>query len=274
MSDAAPAYGARLAIARLPGGRSGGAELAWRRTLRGGAVLEEKLSGGARWRGGSLGADAAAEWDLYLRRLTALRAGIGWAAHRDLGLALEGLRLHPSFSADSIWNLFTTAPSQEVRLRADWAPPGAPGRLWAAAGIRHLEAPGFSAADLPRRAGWEPSGALGGSLAGTPGELTADLTVRAGPDGSQAWVSAVARRTFRGWITAELRATWARVEDRVAPKNGGTFPALALLLSGRLERSARLALLLEDSAPRWSRNDVRLFALAALGADWDTRMVR
>ncbi|MBI5070824.1 MAG: hypothetical protein HZB56_21590 [Deltaproteobacteria bacterium] len=274
LDDQAPAFGARVATTRLPGGQAGGAELAWRRTQRAGSVLEEKLSAGARWRGGRLGADAAAEWDLYLRRLTALRAGLTWAAHRDLDLALEGLHVHPSFSADSIWSLFTTAPSREVRLRADWAPPGGPGRLWAAAGIRHLAAPAFSAADLPRQAGWEPSGALGGALAGTPGELLADLTVRAGPDGSQAWLSAVARRALRGWITVECRATLARIEDRVAPKNGGTFPALALLLSGRLERSARISLLLEDSAPRWARNDVRLFALAALGADWDTRMAR
>jgi len=274
LDDPSPAFGGHLAFTRLPGGQSGGAELAWRRSLRAGAVLEEKLSGGARWRGGQLSADAAAEWDLYLRRLTALRAGLAWAAGRELSLGLEGRHAHPAFSADSIWNLFTSAPSRELRLRADWAPAGGLGRLWCATGVRHLAAPDFAARDLPRTAGWEPSGALGGALAWGAGELLADLTVRAGPDGSQGWLSAVARRSFRGWVTAEGRATLARIEDRVAPKNSGTFPALALLLSGRLERRARISLLIEDSAPRFSRNDLRLFALAALGADWDTRMAR
>lgn len=274
LDDAAPAWGARLAVSRLPGGQLGGAEVGYRRTVRGGAVLEEKLSGGARWRRGALSADAAAEWDVAQQRLTALRAGLGWAVARGLSLGLEGLHAHPAFSADAIWNAFVTAPSRELRLRADLAPAGWPARLWAAAAVRHLAAPDFWAPDLPRAAAWEPSGALGGALAWGAAELLADATLRVGPDGSQAWFSAVARRRFAGWVTAECRATVARIEDRVAPKNAGTFPALALLLAGRLERSARIALLVEDSAPRWGRNDLRLLALVALGADWDTRLER
>jgi hypothetical protein len=273
LDDASPTFGARLAIAR-PAGLPGGAEVEYRRTLRSGAVIEERVGAGARWGGGPLAADAAGEYDLYVQRITALRAGLRWGARPWLSLALEGLHSHPTFSADSIWNLFDTAPSREARLRADVAPAGWPARLWAAAGTRWYGATGFGQAAFGDRGGWEPFGAAGASarLGGT--ELLADASLRSGVEGTQAWLGAVVRRTFLSWVGVEGRATLARIEDRVAPKNGGTFPALALVLSGRLERSARIALLVEDSAPRGERNDVRLFALVALGADWDSRIAR
>jgi hypothetical protein len=273
LDAAAPTFGARLSLAPSPGA-AGSAEVEYRRTLRAGAVIEERLGAGARWRAGALGADAAGEYDLYLRRAAALQAGLRWSALPGLSLSAEGFHSHPTFSADSIWSFFDTAPSREARLRADLAPAGWPARLWAAAGTRWIGATGHGRAAYGDRGGWEPSGAAGGwaRLRGT--EVQADASIRGGAEGTQAWLGAVVRRTFLSWVGLEARATLARIQDRVAPKNGGVFPALALVLSGRLERNARISLLLEDSAPRWERSDLRLFALVALGAGWDTRMVR
>jgi len=273
LDDPAPTFGARLALVRLPGG-SGGAEVEYRRTTRAGSVVEERVGAGARLRAGAWGLDAGGEYDLYVQRLSALRAGLRLAARPWLALSLEGLHSHPTFSADSIWNLFDTAPVREARLRADLSPAGWPARLWVAAGTRWYGATGYGRAAFGDRGGLEPSGAAGASATLWGTEVVADASLQGGVQGTQAWLGAVVRRTFRSWIGVEGRATLARMEDRVAPKNGGTFPALALVLSGRLERSARISLLLEDSAPRWARNDLRVFALAALGADWDTRMGR
>jgi hypothetical protein len=274
LDDLAPTFGARLSLLRLPGATFSGADLEYRRTLRGGRVIEEKAAGGARFRRGPWGAEAGAEWDLYVQRLTALRAALRWAPLAWLSLSAEGLHSHPTFSADSIWNLYDTAPTREGRLRADVAPEGWPLRLWAAGGTKRFEATGFGTATFGDRGGWAPFGAAGlsGALGAT--SLSADATVRGGVEGRQAGVSLVARRALLRWLEAEARGTLASIEDAVAGKNSGTFPALALLLTGRLERRAQLSLLLEDSAPRWERNDVRFFAYLTLGADWDSRMAR
>jgi hypothetical protein len=274
LDDPAPTYGARLSLLRLPGAAFSGADLEVRRTLRAGQVVEERAAGGARWRRGGLGADAGAEWDLVFRRLSALRAGLRWAPLAWLALSAEGIHAHPTYSADSIWNLFDTAPSREARLRADLAPPGWPFRLWAAGGARWVPATDSGRAAFGDQGGVEPFGAAGtaGALGGT--SLSADASLRGGLQGTQGWVALVARRALLGWLEVEGRGTLAWMEDPVAPKNGGTFPALAVLLAGRLERRAWLSLLLEDSAPRWERNDLRLFASLALGADWDTRLAR
>lgn len=274
LDDPAPTFGARLSVSRLPGALQGGAEVEYRRTSRAGAVVEERVGAGARWRAGALGLDAGGEYDLFVQRIAALRAGLRLAASPWLSLSLEGLHSHPTFSADSIWNLFDTAPSREVGLRADLAPAAWPARLWAAAGTRWYGATGYGRAAFGDGGGWEPFGAAGAQARLAGAEILADASLRAGVQGTQAWLGAVVRRTFRSWIDLEGRATVARMEDPAAPKNGGVFPALAMVLSLRLERSARISLLLEDSAPRWERNDVRLFAMAALGADWDTRMTR
>jgi len=274
LDDLAPTFGARLSLLQLPGGSFSGADLEYRRTLRAGQIIEEKASGGARFRRGAWRAEAGAEWDLYVQRLSALRAALRWAPLPWLSLAAEGIHSHATFSADSIWNLYDTAPTREARLRADLAPPGWPVRLWAAGGAKQFLATSYGRASFGDEGGYAPFGALGlgGALGAT--SLSADATVRGGVEGRQAWVSLVARRGFLGWLEVEGRGTLASIEDAVAPKNGGTFPALALLLTGRLERRAQLSLLLEDSAPRWERNDLRFFAFLTLGAGWDSRMAR
>jgi len=275
LDDLAPTFGLRLALLRLPGSPTSGAEVEVRRTLRAGQTIEERLAGGARWRRGGWGADAGAEWDLFVRRLTALRAGLRAQPLAWLSLALEGLHAHPTFSADAIWNLFATAPSDEARLRADAAPAGWPVRLWLAGGLRRYRAAPLEVpVALPSSAGWEPFGAAGLAGAAGPAEVAADGTLRGGPEGTLLLADATARLRAAGWIGIEGRASFARVEDRVAPKNGGDFPSLGLLLSGRLERRAQLALLVEGSSPRWARTDLRAMAFLTLGADWDTRLPR
>lgn len=274
LDDPAPTFGARLAVLQLPGGFASGAELEYRRTLRAGKIIEERASGGARYRRGAWGADAGGEWDLYVRRLSALRAALRWSPGSWLALTAEGLHAHPTYSADSIWNAFVSVPSREGRLRADLSPAGWPARVFAAAGVKQYAAPDFSVPDLPSAAGWEPFAAAGASA--TLGEtvVSGDVTVRDGSPGRQAWLTALLRRSVSGWLSVEGRATLARLDDKVASKNSGTFPALALLLAGKLDRRAQLSVLLEDSAPRWERNDLRLFAFLTLGAEWDTRMAR
>jgi hypothetical protein len=272
LDDPAPTGGARLAFVGAPVGIPGGAEVEVRQAARAGKVLEERVLAAGRTRAGPLAVEVAGEYDLYVERLAALRGALRAALVPGLALSLEAAHSHPTFSADSIWNVFVTVPSREVRLRADLAPTSWPARLYAAAGLKRYESPDFSYADLPRGVAWEPSGALGGEGQVGATRLAADVSARGGATGLQAWLSALARRPLGSWLGLEARGTLARIEDRVTPRNGGTFPALALTLTGRLERRAQLALLVEDSAPRGTRNDLRLFAFLTLGAEWDTRL--
>ncbi len=273
LDDPAPAWGGRIVVGR-PGATGAGGEVEYRRTTRGGALLEDRLGAGARVRAGAFAADAAGELDLYVRRLSELRAGLRWAATPGLALAVEAIHSHPTFAAGSLWNLFDTAAAREARLRADLGGGSGTARAWASAGVKRYEATNWTRELFGDGGGWEPFAAVGGSLDLGPTRLAADASVRAGSEGTQGWLSAVARQAIGTWVGLEARATVARMVDRVAPKNSGTFPALALLVSGRLERRARIGLLLEDSAPRGERNDVRLFAFLAVGADWTSRMAR
>ena len=273
LDDPAPTWGGRVELGR-PGATGAGAALEYRRTTRAGSLVEDRLGAGARLRVGSFGADAGGEVDLYVRRLSELRAGLRWAATPGLEVTAEAIHSHPTFEAGSLWNLFDTAPTREARLRADLATGGGSARAWAAAGVKRYDATAWTRELFGDGGGWEPFGALGGSLVLDRTRLSADVSVRGGTEGTQGWASAVARQAVGAWVGLEARATVARMVDRVAPKNSGTFPALALLVTGRLERRARIGLLLEDSSPRGERNDVRLFAFLALGADWNSRMAR
>jgi hypothetical protein len=273
LDDPAPTFGARLAVGDPLAGR-GMAEVLYRRTVRAGAVVEEKAGAGGRLRLGDVAADAAGEYDAWVGRLTDLRAGLRYAPAAWLSLAAEGSHLHPTFEAGSLWNLFETVPSREGRLRADLAPGAGAVRLWGAGGLKRYESSSWGREHLGDRGGWEPFGALGATAALGETRLAADGWMRAGDQGTQGFLTLLARHLFRSWVEVEGRATLARLVDRVAPKNGGVFPALAVLAAARLERLARVGLQVEDSAPRWERNDVRLFAFLSVGAGWDGRAGR
>ncbi len=269
LGEVEPTLGGRVALLHLPGGFASGVELEWRRTLRSGSIVEDRVGGGAHYRVGPVALDGATEWDLYLARLTALRLGARWAVARWLGLSAEAAHWHPSFSADSLFNLFDTAPLREVRLRADVTP--GRWRWYVAGGAQKYTPTAFGAAELRDEGGYAPFGAAGasGEVGGT--QLFADATLQGGVQGRQGWLTLVARQGWHGWLTVEGRGTLASLADPLQPLNEGTFAAAALLLSGRLERRARLSLLVEDSTPRFTRNDLRLFAFLTLGADWDSR---
>jgi hypothetical protein len=271
LDDPAPVFGGRMTVTGLPGGFMSSAHAEYRRTLRAGGVIEERIGGALRYQVGPVAADAAAQWDLYLARLAVLRASLRWAALPWLVLAAEGGSWRPVFSADSIFNVYDTSPWQEARLRADLSP-GGPLRLWAAGGLGWIEPTAFGRATFGDRGGTAPEASGGASWATGLTALSADASWRGGVQGRQLVAAARARRVFRGWLGVDLRAALVSVDDPLVAAHGGTFLSGAAQLSGRLERRAQVALLGEVSQGRFGRADVRLQALLDLGVDWDTRL--
>lgn len=272
LDDPAPTFGARIAVTALPGAFLSGAHAEYRRTLRAGGVVEELLGGGLRYQIGPVAADAAAQWDLYWARLAALRAGLRWAALPWLQVAAEGSRSVPVFSADSIFGAFDVAPWREVRLRLDLSPGEWPLRLWAAGGLGRVEPTAFGRAAFGDRGGTAPEAAGGATLTSGAADFSADASWRGGAQGRQAQIAARARRTVRGWLGLEARASLASLDDPLVRAYSGTFLSAAAQVSGRLERRARLAVLGEVSRSRFGRADVRVQALLDLGVDWDSRL--
>jgi hypothetical protein len=271
LDDPAPVFGGRVSVIGLPGGFMSGAHVEYRRTLRAGGVIEERLGGGLRYQVGPVAADAAAQWDLYLARLAVLRAALRWAALPWLSLAAEGGIWRPVFSADSIFNVYDTSPWQEARLRADLSP-GGPLRLWAAGGLAWVEPTAFGRAAFGDRGGTGPEVAGGATFTAGANVLSADASWRGGVQGRQVLASARARRTVRGWLGVDLGAALVSVNDPLVAAYRGTFLSGLAQLSGRLERRARVALLGEVSQGRFGRADVRAQALIDLGVDWDSRL--
>lgn len=272
LDDPAPTFGGRISVTELPGAFLSGAHAEYRRTLRAGGVVEERLGGGLRYQVGPVAADAAAQWDLYLARLAMLRAGLRWAALSWLHLAAEASRSIPVFSADSIFGAFDVAPWQEVRLRVDLSPGGSPLRLWAAGGLGRVEPTAFGRAAFGDRGGTAPEAAGGATLTSGAAMLSADASWRGGVQGRQAQIAARARQTVRGWLGLDLKASLASLDDPLVPAYSGTFLSAAAQVSGRLERRAQLAVLGEVSQGRFGRSDARVQVLLDLGVDWDSRL--
>ncbi len=271
LDDPAPTFGARLALTRLPGGLASGAEVEYRRTLRAGGVIEERLGGGLSWLVGPVSLDGAAEWDLYLARATAIRGAARWGVVPWLALGTEVRYWHQSFSADSIFNVYDTSPWTEARLTADLAPAGWL-RLRASGGLAWVRPTSFGETAFSDRGGTAPEAALGATAEAGGTVFLADLTWRSGVQGRAGFFTAGARRVLAGWLLLDLRGTLSTVDDPVIPAYSGTFASAALLVSGRLERRAQISLLVEDSASRFGRNALRVHAFLALGTAWDTRL--
>jgi hypothetical protein len=264
LDDLAPAVGGRLAIAP-PGAPLGGAIEA-RRTWRGGEVLEDRAAGELSARAGPATFGAAAEWDVFAGRLSVARAHARTPLGRALAASVELSHLHESWSADAIWNVFDTGPLREAELRVELDPPGAAARGYVAGGLQHQPASRFDGGGIA------PFGAAGAALDVGRTTLSLDASGQGGLAGRQGWVTLGARRLLRSWLRGDARATAARVEDFASIDREAWFASASLLLAGRLERRAELSILLEDSTPAFRRNDVRLFAMLALGAEWDTRL--
>ncbi|HEY6104480.1 MAG TPA: hypothetical protein VIV59_00750, partial [Anaeromyxobacteraceae bacterium] len=216
LDDPAPVFGGRVTATGLPGGFMSSAHAEYRRTLRAGGVIEERVGGGLRYQVGPVAADAAGQWDLYLSRLVVLRAALRWAALPWLALVAEGGTWRPVFSADSIFNAYDTSPWQEARLRADLSPSG-PLRLWAAGGLAWIEPTAFGRAAFGDRGGTSPEASGGATWAAGATALSADASWRGGVQGRQLLAAARARRTVRGWLGLDLRAALVSVDDPLVP---------------------------------------------------------
>ncbi len=271
LDDPAPVFGGRITVRELPGGFMSSAWAEYRRTLRAGGVIEERLGGGLRYQVGPLAAEASSQWDLYLARLAVLRAALRWAAAPWLGLSAEGGSWRQVFSSDSIFNVYDTAPWQEARFRADLSPGGAL-RLWAAGGLGWVEPTAFGRIAFGDRGGTAPEAAGGATWGQGPTSVSADATWRGGVQGSLLMAAARASRTFRNWLGVALSAALVSARDPLVPAYDGTFFSGAARVSGRLERRAQVALLGEVSQGRFGRTDVRVQALLDLGVDWDSRL--
>lgn len=271
LDDPAPLLGGRVTLRELPGGFLSSAWAEYRRTLRAGGVIEERLGGGLRYQVGPVLAEVSSQWDLYLARLAVLRAALRWAAAPWLGLSAEGGTRRQVFSADSIFNVYDTSPWHEARLRADLSPAGSL-RLWAAGGLGWVEPTAFGGAAFGDRGGAAPEGAGGATWGAGATSVSADATWRGGVQGSLLVMAARARRTFRGWLGLDLSAALVSARDPVVAAYDGTFVSGATRVSGRLERRAQVALLGEVSQGRFGRTDVRVQALLDLGVDWDSRL--
>ncbi|HWV37750.1 MAG TPA: hypothetical protein VN033_04650 [Vulgatibacter sp.] len=290
-----PMFGARL---ELEGIRGVEAIVSWRRAIsrtsagdldelpddaRGWQTELEHAGAGARLRlFGWSWIYASADRDLYRDRWAALRAGVrAEPLAPRLSITAEAARYHPSFSADSIWNLFATGARDEYELRAEWAPDG-PFRYYGGPlfVVYHLDLSdrfASEAADAGNPLNPRSRDLLTGGYAGVslrPGlvwRASLDASYLGGPPGEvgqlgylgrELWLNAVVGRDFRSWISADLRLSVANVSD---PYQAGiqdlwSFGAAAL---GRMRFTDDMALLLvvEENANRFRRGDLRGYAV-------------
>ena|GEM_PF-1000033 len=290
-----PMFGARL---ELEGIRDVEAIVSWRKTIsrtsagdlsqlpedaRGWQTEVEHAGAGARVRlFGWSWVYASADRDLYRDRWAALRAGLRAEPFAPtLAVTAEAARYNPTFSADSIWNLFATGARDEYELRAEWAPGG----LFRFYGgpvfiVYHLDLSNEfvnEAADAGTPINPQGKDLLSGAYAGVslrPGlvwRASLDASYLGGPPGQvgdlhylgrELWLNAVVGRDFRSWISADLRLSVANVSD---PYQAGlqdlwSFGAAAL---GRMRFTDEISLLLilEENANRISRGDTRGYAV-------------
>ncbi|MBL8610378.1 MAG: hypothetical protein JNL38_23780 [Myxococcales bacterium] len=79
------------------------------------------------------GVKAGLSYDMYMRRLATAFASVDWFATKKLTASLDYDFFQPSYDADSIWNFFQAAPTNDVGARASY---DASDRLSVAGGAR------------------------------------------------------------------------------------------------------------------------------------------
>ncbi len=221
----------------------------------------------------------SADRDLFVERWAALRAGtrVEVIPYR-FALTAEAQSYHPSFDADSIWNLFATGPRDEYELRADLQ----------VGDFLFYGGPLLTVYNLDLRSSYADAagvvedgqsvlyGGLGGfsSKPGVPWRVAADAFYLGGPSGERGdpdtlgrefWLNGVVGRTFRDRYGLDLRLSLANVSDPNAAGLSDLWSVGAALL-GRLKLSeeATVTLVVEENVNRVTASDLRGYAVLDL----------
>ena len=214
------------------------------------------------------------DYDLIQGNLAQARLGARYDQEL-FAVLVEGLRLAPIFSADSIWAYFATGARDEVRIRGDLHVPGVPVQpfLGASAQRYHSNLQAAYLAELaisPDPAQTNLSRGLVAGVALAPGmgmRALVDTLWRNGFGGRQFWLNVTGGTTFDDLgLSLDGRVSWASIHDNYNPRLQGSSTGLQLLAGYKLLENAKLTVMLEDNFGAFVKNDFRVYGILDLGA--------
>jgi len=266
-----PLVGAKVFVKGLAGFD---AALGYRRAFLAGQTTFERAAVECRYgQGRGFNGQAGAELDLFLLRLSQLRAELRYDGD-VVAVSGEVLRLSPVLSADSIWYYFVSAPRDEANLRVDVLPPGPLRFYLRLTGTRYnLEInPKLdlyaSAVDPSLSSGLSLGGSAGASLRLGRMRSALDVTYRRGAQARQLWIDATWGYTpEQGRYTFDARLSVAEVRDGFNPFLRGTFYGAQGWASYLLTPSARASLVLEGNSNPINALEAKVFLLVDLKAN-------
>jgi len=264
--DATLAFGVALVTRNLDYARY---RLAYRRYFSGGAVDQEKFGGTFHQRI-TKGVDLSGvmTWDLFNARFERIQCGARVRAGDAHELEAEYVRTTPSFDGDSIFNIFSTLPMNDVNLR--WRLyPGKSDRLYAGGKLGLAGNEGYQGEVLYGNVdtmviGW---GAMAGwahsfGARGIDGRVTVDFSFDGGYAGDRLLtdVGGVWAVVPREW-ELEARLTALAFDDAVQ-ENLNAF-SFGYQVGGRylIDKRAAFALVAEHNMNRLQTQQFRVFAL-------------
>jgi len=214
------------------------------------------------WADGAVATWLAGRYSLLLAQLDEASVGVrvGSAAHAVLG---EYRYSAPSFDGDSIFNLFSAEPFQQLTLTYEWTPPATAWRGYARALVRRFQntdtdavAPGVSVDDVAYA-----RGAHAGARWKVPGRwLRVDTYYEDGYGGLKVGGDLAGALRVNEDLELESRLTLVGFDAGVLAQRSVTFGAQA---GGRwwLAEGVSLHLLAEDNATETYGNEFRLLGI-------------
>lgn len=262
-------FGAALVTRNLAYARY---RLAYRRYFSDGAVDQEKIGGSFHQRIiPGLDLSGVMTWDMFNARFERIQFGGSLKIERTHGVELEYVRTTPSFDADSIFNIFTTFPMNDVNARYRLYPDKC-NRLYAGAkmGLAGNEAYNGEVlyGDVDTMViGW---GAMAGwlhtfGLGGLDGRLSVDVSYDGGYAGDRflADIGGVWAIVPREW-ELEGRITTVAFDDALQSELHAVSFGYQLGARYLIDKRAAFALVAEHNVNRLQTSQLRIFALIDL----------
>ena len=245
-------------------------------------INQEKLGGGFYWRPvRGLHLDGTASYDFYNAYMDTIRAGARWQATDAVDLQVQYIHLLPSFDADSIFNIFSSEPLNDVNLRGrlylkrnEWVYAGGMIRLFGNESCDDTELddnPYVSRHQcIPSEDGGNiaPSVSGYGAMAGWQRRYShrsragVDLSYEDGYSGQRILVDlGTTWSALPGKLDLDGRLTVLHFQDELQTNLGGTGVGYQLGGTYRIVESAAVRLLAEQNFNRNQTNQFRVFVM-------------
>jgi hypothetical protein len=210
---------------------------------------------------------SGATWDLFSSRFSEIRAGASWQVFTPLDLEASYLYLRPTFDADSIFNVFSTRPIEEVSSLVTVRP--APWLRLHAGPLARFYSDDADAPEIDATGAKADIGGRGGArvLFGRRGRVQADASHSGGQGGRETVIDLSGDYGWLGRaVMADARATTIFIADMFRPGLAGTMVGLSAGVSYRVRDMAGLHLTIEDNRGPVELRQTRVMAVVDFGA--------